>query len=80
MHEPSPAPPDLEPEEWDFGTVSAAASLERELTIVNPGRRQLAVSFVSTCDCLTVTPERVKLPVGEMPPRSRPPAQGLLNP
>ena len=59
-----PSEPVLEPAEWDFGTIPATEPVKRGIAVENPCRRRIQVSFVMTCDCLTVEPKRLDLAGG----------------
>jgi hypothetical protein len=56
--------PVLEPAEWNFGTIPATLPVEQGIAVHNPGRRRIEVNFISTCDCLTVEPNRLDLAGG----------------
>ena len=60
----APVEPVLTPVEWSFGTIPADMPVEQEISVENPGRRRIEVSFISTCDCLTVQPSRLDLSQG----------------
>ena len=56
--------PVLEPVEWDFGTIPATLPVEQGIAVENPGRQRIEVNFISTCECLTVEPNRLDLAGG----------------
>lgn len=54
----------LTPTEWDFGTIEATDPVQRVVTVENPGRQAIRATFISTCDCLVVEPDRLEIPGG----------------
>lgn len=57
--------PVLTPAAWEFGTIKAAEPVQQTVTVENPGRRTVRAVFISTCDCLIVEPDRLKIRGGE---------------
>ena len=54
----------LLPGTWDVGTIGDAAAVSRSITVQNTGRAALAIRLLSSCSCLTVRPERLRLEAG----------------
>jgi cytochrome c biogenesis protein CcdA len=44
------------PEVWKFGMIAQGARIEATVVVANHSRTPAAVTFVSTCSCLTVAP------------------------
>lgn len=45
----------------DFGSVEEAAVIDREMEVINSSGKVLKVGIRSSCDCITVTPERIDI-------------------
>jgi hypothetical protein len=54
----------LSPAEWDFGTITAGSRAFLTLHVTNQGSRDVAVSVLPTCDCLSTGPSRRVVPAG----------------
>jgi len=55
------------PSEWDFSTIESDGGLERQVVqILNNYDREITVTLISTCGCLTVDPAMLKLQAGEI--------------
>ena len=52
------------PGTWDVGTIGDAAAVSRSITVQNTGRAPLAIRLLTSCSCLTVHPERLRLEAG----------------
>ncbi|MGO9310553.1 MAG: DUF1573 domain-containing protein [Spirochaetia bacterium] len=52
------------PAEWDFGTLAAGSRAFLTLRVTNKGDRQVTVSVLPTCDCLSTGPSRRVIPAG----------------
>jgi hypothetical protein len=52
------------PGSWDVGTIGDSAAVSRSITLQNTGRTALAIRLLSSCSCLTVQPERLRLEAG----------------
>jgi hypothetical protein len=52
------------PGQWDVGTIGDAAVVSCSITLQNTGRTELAIRLLSSCDCLTVLPEQLRLEPG----------------
>ena len=52
------------PAKWDFGTLTAGSRAFLTLHVVNQGDRQVTVSVIPTCDCLSTGPSRRVIPAG----------------
>ncbi|MCX7029877.1 MAG: DUF1573 domain-containing protein [Spirochaetes bacterium] len=52
------------PGSWDVGTIGDTAAVSRTITLQNTGRIPLAVRLLSSCSCLTVQPDRLRLDPG----------------
>jgi hypothetical protein len=56
---------DLElPGAWDVGTIPDTQAVSRTVTLRNTGRAALTVRLLSSCSCLTVRPDRLRLDAG----------------
>ena len=53
--------PVFTPHEWDFGEISSDEVIEKCLRIHNPGSRNAEIDFTSTCDCIYIEPETVRI-------------------
>lgn len=54
------------PGEWDFGTIESDGGLVSQVVqILNNSEREITVTLISTCGCLTVAPAMLKLQAGE---------------
>lgn len=49
---------------WDVGTIGDAAAVSRTVTLKNTGTAPLDVRLLSSCSCLTVQPDRLRLGAG----------------
>jgi len=52
------------PAAWEFGTLAAGSRAFLTLHIANKGDRQVTVSIIPTCDCLSTGPSRRVIPAG----------------
>ncbi len=52
------------PTEWDFGTLTAGSRAFVTLHVANQGDRQVTVSVLPMCDCLSTGPSRRVIPAG----------------
>ena len=52
------------PGSWDVGTIGDAAAVSRTVTLQNTGRAALEVRLLSSCTCLVVKPDRVRIDAG----------------
>jgi hypothetical protein len=52
------------PGTWDTGTIGDTAAVSRSITVQNTGTATLAIRLLSSCSCLTVQPERLRLAAG----------------
>jgi hypothetical protein len=52
------------PGSWDVGTIGDTAAVSRTITLQNTGRTPLEVRLLSSCTCLTVQPDRLRLGSG----------------
>jgi hypothetical protein len=52
------------PGSWDVGAIGDTATVSRSITLQNTGRNALAIRLLSSCSCLTVQPERLRLEAG----------------
>jgi hypothetical protein len=55
----------LSAEAWTFGTLERGETTAGAISIASGGPDTLRASLYSTCDCLSVVPERVAIPPGE---------------
>ena len=54
------------PSEWDFSTIeSDSAPISQVVQILNNSDREITVTLISTCGCLSAAPAMLKLPAGE---------------
>jgi cytochrome c biogenesis protein CcdA len=51
--------------EWDFGAIGPEIPIEKELHILNRNEQVLEIQAISTCDCLSVEPEKLSIAAGE---------------
>ena len=62
---PAPLSADLVlPDSWDVGIIGDAAAVSRSVTLKNTGTTPLDVRLLSSCSCLTVQPDRLRLDAG----------------
>ena len=66
---PQPAFPEgralaFSPAEWEFGTLTAGSRAFVTLHVSNQGSRDVTVSILPTCDCLSTGPSRQVIPAG----------------
>jgi hypothetical protein len=54
----------LTPAEWDFGTISAGSRAFLTLHVANRGDREVTVSVLPDCDCLSTGPSRRVIAAG----------------
>jgi hypothetical protein len=54
----------LSPAEWDFGAIPAGSRAFLTLQVSNRGARDVAVSLLPTCDCLSTGPSRRVIAAG----------------
>jgi Protein of unknown function (DUF1573) len=52
------------PGSWDLGTIGDGAPISRSITLQNTGRTVLAIRLLSSCSCLSVEPDRLRLEAG----------------
>jgi len=52
------------PAEWEFGTLAAGSRAFVTLHVSNQGTRDVTVSILPTCDCLSTGPSRQVIPAG----------------
>jgi hypothetical protein len=52
------------PAEWEFGTLMAGSRAFVTLHVSNQGSRDITVSILPTCDCLSTGPSRQIVPAG----------------
>jgi hypothetical protein len=52
------------PGSWDVGAVDDATAVSRSITLQNTGRTVLEVRLLSSCTCLAVRPDRVRIEAG----------------
>jgi len=56
---------DLElPGSWDVGTIPDTGPVSRTIILMNTGRTVIAVRLLSSCSCLAVQPDRLRLDAG----------------
>jgi tetratricopeptide (TPR) repeat protein len=55
----------ISPSEWHFASIRAGEEAEIDLVVNSTGDKPLAVSFITTCSCLSVFPERIGVREGE---------------
>jgi len=55
----------VETEVWSFGTMERGRTATGTIWVANVGRDTLRLSLHSTCDCLSATPEQVRIPAGK---------------
>jgi hypothetical protein len=61
----APLAADLQlPDSWDVGTIGDTATVSRSVTLKNTGTAPLEVRLLSSCGCLTVRPDRLRLGAG----------------
>ena len=54
----------LSPASWEFGTLNAGSRAFVTLHLTNQGSRDVTVSILPTCDCLSTGPSRQVIPAG----------------
>jgi hypothetical protein len=52
------------PGSWDVGAIGDGAAVSRSITLQNTGRTALEVRLLSSCTCLAVQPDRVRIEAG----------------
>jgi hypothetical protein len=52
------------PGQWEVGTIGDTAAVSGTITLRNTGPTQLEVRLLSSCSCLTVRPDRLRLAAG----------------
>jgi hypothetical protein len=52
------------PDSWDVGTIDDTTTVSRSITLKNTGKTPLDVRLLSSCSCLTVQPDRLRLGAG----------------
>jgi hypothetical protein len=52
------------PGAWELGTIGDGAPVSRSITLRNTGRATLELRLLSSCTCLRVQPERLRLEAG----------------
>jgi hypothetical protein len=52
------------PAAWEFGTLTAGSRAFVTLHVTNQGSRDVTVSVLPTCDCLSTGPSRQVIPAG----------------
>jgi hypothetical protein len=52
------------PAEWEFGTLKAGSRAFVTLHVSNQGSKDVTVSILPTCDCLSTGPSRQVIPAG----------------
>jgi hypothetical protein len=52
------------PGSWDVGTIGDTATVSLAVTLQNTGRTPLAIRLLSSCSCLVVQPDRLRLEAG----------------
>jgi hypothetical protein len=52
------------PGSWEVGTIPDTQAVSRTVTLRNTGRTEIAVRLLSSCSCLTVRPDRLRLDAG----------------
>jgi len=52
------------PGSWDVGTIPDTQAVSLTVTLRNTGRKEIAVRLFSSCSCLTVQPDRLRLDAG----------------
>ncbi len=52
------------PETWDAGTIADTTPVSHTVVLRNTGRAPLEIRLLSSCTCLTVQPDRLRLAAG----------------
>lgn len=60
-----PAVPEVDPPDWNFGSIPSSHVAKKQVEIRNPGSRSVTLRFISTCDCLRAVGAPGQLAAGQ---------------